>query len=65
MNTTIVILALLTGLLTGALFRYLQIPIPAPPNLAGIMGIVGIFLGYQVIEYLDVGVDLLGILGLH
>ncbi|SFS08489.1 XapX domain-containing protein [Halomicrobium zhouii] len=56
------VLALLTGLVAGALFRTLQIPIPAPPNLAGILGIVGIYLGYKLVEWADVGVDLLGML---
>lgn len=63
MSTHITVLALLTGLLTGALFRFLNIPIPAPPELPGIMGIVGIYVGYKIIEYFDVGVDLLDILG--
>lgn len=56
------LVALLTGLVAGALFRTLQIPIPAPPNLAGILGIVGIYLGYKLVEWADVGVDLLGML---
>ena len=64
MNTTLVVLSLLTGLLTGALFRFLHIPIPAPPNIAGIMGIVGIFLGYALVEHFDWGVNLLELLGL-
>lgn len=64
MSTQITVLALLTGLLTGALFRFLNIPIPAPPELPGIMGIVGIFVGYKLIDYADVGVDLLDALGL-
>ncbi|MDF9746382.1 MULTISPECIES: XapX domain-containing protein [Natrinema] len=64
MSTQITVLALLTGLLTGALFRFLNIPIPAPPELPGIMGIVGIYVGYKLIEYFDVGVDLLEVLGL-
>ena len=64
MDTTLVALSLLTGLLTGALFRLLHIPIPAPPNIAGIMGIVGIFLGYALIEHFDWGIDLLELLGL-
>lgn len=64
MSTQITVLALLTGLLTGALFRFLNVPIPAPPELPGIMGIVGIFVGYKLIDYADVGVDLLDALGL-
>lgn len=61
MNTT-VLLALLTGLLTGALFKSLQIPIPAPPNLSGVMGIVGIYLGYKLVDAFA-GVDVLPMLG--
>lgn len=64
MSTQLTVLALLTGLLTGALFRFLNIPIPAPPELPGIMGIIGIYVGYKVIEFLDVGVDLLEVLGM-
>ncbi|QCS43070.1 XapX domain-containing protein [Natrinema versiforme] len=63
MSTLLTLLALLTGLLTGALFRFLNVPIPAPPELPGIVGIIGIYIGYRLIEYLDIGVDLLEILG--
>lgn len=59
MSTQLTVLALLTGLLTGALFRFLNVPIPAPPELPGVMGIIGIFLGYKVVDYLGVGVDVL------
>jgi XapX domain-containing protein len=58
-STVEAVLALLTGFLTGAVFRFLNVPIPAPPNLAGILGIVGIFLGYAVLDHFDVGIDLL------
>ncbi|WP_247000014.1 XapX domain-containing protein [Halosolutus gelatinilyticus] len=63
MSTHITVLALVTGLLTGALFRFLNVPIPAPPELPGVMGIVGIFVGYKLIDYFGVGVDLLEALG--
>lgn len=64
MNVAVVVLALCTGLLAGALFAFLRIPIPAPPNLAGVMGIVGIYLGYKVVNWLGVGIDLLRALGI-
>ncbi|AGB32448.1 XapX domain-containing protein [Natrinema pellirubrum DSM 15624] len=64
MSTQLTVLALLTGLVTGALFRFLNVPIPAPPELPGIMGIIGIYLGYRVVERAGVGVDLLEVLGL-
>jgi XapX domain-containing protein len=64
MNTTLVVLSLLTGTLVGAIFAFFGVPIPAPPKLAGVMGIVGIFLGYRVVRELDVGFDLLAALGI-
>jgi XapX domain-containing protein len=65
MDGTIAVLALFTGVLAGALFALLQVPIPAPPELPGILGIVGIYLGYKAIEWLGVGFDLLNVLGLR
>ncbi|MCC3144065.1 DUF1427 family protein [Halanaerobium sp. Z-7514] len=44
MNQTL--LAALSGLIVGGLFSFLNLPIPAPPNLAGVMGIIGIYLGF-------------------
>ncbi|WP_031514236.1 XapX domain-containing protein [Desulfofalx alkaliphila] len=41
-----ILLALTAGLTVGLLFARLKLPIPAPPNLAGVMGVIGIFLGY-------------------
>ncbi|MFB6070503.1 MAG: XapX domain-containing protein [Halanaeroarchaeum sp.] len=64
MNTTLAALALLTGAITGAVFAFFRVPIPAPPTLAGLLGIVGIYLGYRVVETLGVGFDLLGALGI-
>jgi XapX domain-containing protein len=39
------ILALIAGLIVGILFKLLKLPIPAPPVLAGVIGIVGVYLG--------------------
>jgi XapX domain-containing protein len=63
-SLVIALLALLTGFITGAVFSFAGVPIPAPPSIAGVLGIVGIYLGYKVVEYLDVGYDLLGTFGL-
>lgn len=64
MNVTLSALALLTGLVTGGVFAALHVPIPAPAELPGVMGIAGIYLGYRVVARLDVGIDLLAALGL-
>lgn len=63
-DVSLAILALVTGFLAGAAFAYVGVPIPAPPTVAGVLGIVGIYLGFKVVEYLGVGVDLLDALGL-
>ena len=40
-----VILATLAGFVVGVLFSAIKLPVPAPPVLAGVMGIVGVYLG--------------------
>lgn len=40
--------ALAVGIVVGFIFARLRLPIPAPPALAGILGIVGIYLGYKI-----------------
>lgn len=42
-----VILATLAGFAMGFIFAKIKLPVPAPPTLAGVMGIVGMFLGYM------------------
>ncbi|WP_435194038.1 XapX domain-containing protein [Natronomonas sp. EA1] len=64
MNLTTPILALLTGTLAGALFAFFRVPIPAPPTISGILGIVGIYLGFKAIDALGYGFDLIEALGL-
>ena len=44
--------AVATGAIVGALFTWLKLPIPAPPALPGILGIVGMYLGHITITYL-------------
>lgn len=41
-------LALLSGGIVGFLFGKLRLPVPAPPTIAGILGIAGIALGYYL-----------------
>ena len=47
-------LALVTGFAVGVLFSWLKLPLPAPPALAGVLGVVGLFLGRQAyLEFLS------------
>lgn len=45
-------LSLLTGIFVGCLFSVSSLPIPAPPTVAGILGIVGVYVGFVVVNYL-------------
>ena len=40
-----ILLALFAGALVGIVFSMIKLPLPAPPVLSGIAGIVGIYLG--------------------
>ncbi|MCM3618026.1 DUF1427 family protein [Sutcliffiella horikoshii] len=46
------ILALATGMVVGFLFALFRLPIPAPPVFSGIVGIVGIYLGYRLFTWI-------------
>lgn len=46
------ILAAISGLIVGGLFSLLNLPIPAPPTLSGVMGIIGIYLGFIITQSL-------------
>lgn len=63
MNLQLVALGLLTGALTGAFFALVDVPIPAPPELPGLMGIVGIYLGYKLVEVMGVSLGSLESIG--
>lgn len=53
MPLTDLVLPLLTGLVVGALFAVIDLPIPAPPEIAGVMGIAGIYAGFQLVKNAD------------
>lgn len=43
--------AITAGFICGVFFSLVRLPIPAPPVLAGVMGIVGVWLGFVFINY--------------
>ncbi|AMO56268.1 XapX domain-containing protein [Endozoicomonas montiporae] len=49
---TEVLLATVTGFIVGVIFSFLKLPIPAPPVLPGVMGIVGVYLGHEAFLFL-------------
>ena len=42
--------SLITGLVCGVVFSLINLPIPAPTVVAGIVGIIGIFLGFYMVQ---------------
>lgn len=42
------LLSLVTGLIAGGVFAFAKLPIPAPPVVPAVFGILGITLGYIV-----------------
>ena len=42
--------ALAVGLITGALYSWLSLPIPAPNVFGGILAIIFTFIGYVIIQ---------------
>lgn len=37
------------GAMVGGIFSAFKLPIPAPPVFAGLMGIVGLWIGYAIV----------------
>ena len=44
----IIFIATVTGLVLGALFAILKLPIPAPSSFSGVSAIFGIYAGYKL-----------------
>ncbi|MFC0470470.1 XapX domain-containing protein [Halalkalibacter kiskunsagensis] len=42
------LLSVLAGIIIGVTFKFLRLPLPAPPVLAGILGIFGVYLGGMI-----------------
>ncbi|MDG2488602.1 MAG: DUF1427 family protein [Roseibacillus sp.] len=43
-----IVLALTVGIFVGVIFSAFKLPVPAPPAIAGVVGILGIYLGAQL-----------------
>ncbi len=46
-----VFLSFASGLFVGGLFTLIKLPIPAPPVLSGVIGILGVYLGAVIVNY--------------
>ena len=50
-----ILLSIVTGVVVGGIFQALRLPVPAPPVLAGVAGIFGIWLGAWIVRRLGGG----------
>ena len=49
-NLTELVKALIAGVVTGAVFGWLRLPLPVPSALAGVVGIFGILIGFLLFK---------------
>ncbi|MFQ3545541.1 DUF1427 family protein [Halobacillus rhizosphaerae] len=47
------VLALLAGMFIGIVFKVIKLPLPAPPVLAGVLGVAGVYVGGKIVELLS------------
>lgn len=45
-----IIMTTAVGTVVGVVFSLFKLPIPAPPVFAGLMGIVGLWVGYGLVQ---------------
>ncbi len=50
-----VVQSLVAGIVLGSMFTFLGLPAPVPPTLAGVMGIIGLFVGYILMKWIKKG----------
>jgi len=50
-----ILLTTIVGAVVGGIFSAFKLPIPAPPVFAGLMGIVGLWIGYALVTKVMVG----------
>nr|WP_263326141.1 DUF1427 family protein [Neobacillus sp. Marseille-Q6967] len=46
------ILSIVAGMAVGILFRFLKLPLPAPPVLSAVLGVFGVYFGGVVAEWI-------------
>ncbi|MEY3434787.1 MAG: hypothetical protein RLZZ195_269 [Pseudomonadota bacterium] len=50
-----IFLTTIVGAVVGGIFSAFKLPIPAPPVFSGLMGIVGLWIGYALVTKVMVG----------
>lgn len=47
-----VFLALIAGMIVGMLFKFLKLPLPAPPVFSAVVGVFGVYFGGVVLDWI-------------
>lgn len=48
-KVTQLLIALVVGLVIGILFKSLKLPVPVPHGLGGLVGLIGMYLGSEIV----------------
>jgi XapX domain-containing protein len=46
----VMLIALLVGIMIGIIFKSLKLPVPVPHDFAGIVGLIGMFVGSALVD---------------
>ena len=46
----VMLIALLVGIVIGVIFKSLKLPVPVPHDFAGIVGLIGMFVGSALVD---------------
>lgn len=49
-NMVVLIIAFIAGMVIAALFRSLKITVPVPHDMAGLVGLIGMFVGSAIVD---------------
>lgn len=49
-NMAVLMIAFIAGVVIAALFRSLKITVPVPHDLAGLVGLIGMFVGSMAVD---------------
>lgn len=45
------VFALVLGIVVGGVFGLARLPVPAPPTIAGVLGVVGLWAGWSLVRW--------------
>lgn len=45
-----IVVAFFVGLVIGVIFKFVKLPVPVPHGLSGLVGLIGMFIGANVID---------------